>query len=1338
MSDAPHTVRIEPLKGSENYFSWSIQEKDILTELDLLEYATGETTCPEGTAATAWKRKDRKAISAIRLRCSPAVAIHITSCETAKSAWDTLKNMYATQGTMAKVTLVRRLQKYEMSEGADMEDELRKLTEMRAEAAEAGGKITDEDFAFNILSALPPSWESFVAAQNNVEKSSDVIGRVLSENLRRQSKGDTTTALVARNGKPGKKPKKSKFLKGVFCHGCGKEGHLKNVCRSSNQGSGAGGNTSRAHLAESREASNDSYSFVATTLAYASTPGTECWLGDSASERHIVRDRAAFKNLTPTPGHTIVGVGSTAALGQGDVDVVFTTPKGKITATLRNCLWSPNLPHNLLALGRLTSAGMSFHGTGNLLHIKDRDRVIAVGHKMGQLYRMDMTSRSSSGHTPAPSTLAFAARNSARTWYEWHCALGHINATQLQEMYRKGLVEGMDVDTSSDPGFVCDACIQAKHSRAPFPEIASGTVDQVADLIYSDIWGPARVASLQGNVYAITFTDAKSRFVAVDFMKTRDAALDRFQKVEQLIERQLGRRVKVLHVDNAKEYTEGKFRAYAESRGIIIRTTAPYSPAQNGVAERLNRTLMERARAMLIARSLPKFLWQEAWAYACYLRNRTPTRALSGKTPYEALWGQKPDVRAARDFGTPCWVLVPENRRDKLAAKSERYIFTGISASSAGWRYYVPGLRQVLVSRDVIFERERESPSVPFTLEGESETAPEPSPAAGATPPPPTSQAPETSTSESVKASPSTPNKPEDAAWAHFKSQLRNVTIRPTRQKTRIDYRALHETGTRIPKPPSEDDDSDPSPDQYHSAQAYFCYAAMDSDHPRSVDECKTRDDWPQWKAAMDAEMAQLEANGTWKKGELPPGRKAIGSKWVFAIKRHQDGSIDKYKARLVAQGFSQIAGQDYFDTFSPVVRQETFRVATALAATENLDSDALDIVGAYLHGPLEEEIYMRQAPGYDDGSGQVYVLIKALYGLKQAGRVWNHLLNHVLTSLMGWTRSEADPCLYFKHEGKLNMALVHVDDTALYGERSILDRFKADVAKHFAITTNGTLSSFVGLQVTRKNGAISILQTRYLETILERFGMQDCKPVSTPLDPGVKLEPTPEDQTPADVPYAAAIGSLMYAATGTRPDIAFAVQTLSQFTSRPSATHWTAVKHVFRYLKGTTDVGLTFARRADDDITGYSDADWAQAHDRRSVSGYAYLLAGGIVSWNSKKQPTVALSTMEAEYIALSHAAKEAVWLRRLLTELGFPPGAPTVLHTDNQAAISFAHDTQFHARSKHIDIRHHFIRERITDGDIKVIHCASADNIADMFTKALPRPKHRAALALANMATR
>ncbi|KAJ3531525.1 hypothetical protein NM688_g7562 [Phlebia brevispora] len=921
------------------------------------------------------------------------------------------------------------------------------------------------------------------------------------------------------------------------------------------------------------------------------------------------------------------------------------------------------MPYNLVSLGRLTGAGYAYKGKHDQLHILDRNRVIRVGHKRGNLYEISVEARTSH---------ALAVRTKC-TWYEWHCALGHINRQQLKDMFTKGMVDGMDVDTSSNLDFTCDACIQAKHSRAPFPEVSPNRAAQVGDLIHSDIWGPARTESLQHNTYYISFTDDMSRFSFLDFLKTRTSALDRFRKLDRLLENQLGRRIKALRVDNAKEYVQGDFKAYLDSHGIILQTTAPYSPAQNGVAKRLNRTVAEHVRAMLIAHNVPRFLWQDGAAYAIFCKNRCPTCALLSKTPYEVFWGRRPDIQDLQEFGIPCWVLVPKNRQDKLSPKSEQYVFTGIADHSSGWRYYSPKTRQILSSRNVVFTRQQEKeillpdlviPEAPVpTGEGES---------------------------------------PSGA------DNTGNVPRHSSRASARIDYTRLHNTGEKATKD--------------EECEANLCFAAFNPfDEPRTLQEVMNREDWPLWKEAMEKEMDQLKKTETYEETELPKGRKAIGCRWVFLIKRDAKGQILKYKARLVTQGFSQIPGQDFFQTYAPVMRLESFHTLLTLAAANDWPIHQMNVVGAYLNADLEEEIYMKQVPGFENNTGRVLRLRKGLYGLKQSGRAWNKRVHKLLAEKLGFVCINADFCAYIRVTGddQFQIILIHVDDMAL-------------------IAANDELMTFIGLQITRNRvkRLLTIHQERYIQTVLERFHMQDCTPVSTPLDPNVTLSPSPDETEPLDVPYVVAIGSLMYAAVATRPDIAFAVQSLSQFSSRPSQEHWTVVKHVLRYLKGHAALGITYGSTSDLTLTGYSDADWGQSLvDRRSISGFAFMLAGGVITWNLKKQPTVAVSTMEAEYMALAHASREAIWLRALLGGLGFGASSATTIFTDNQAAIALAHDNQFHARSKHIDIRHHFVRECIESNDLAVTHCPSESNAADILTKALPCPAHDNGLKLLSM---
>ena len=349
-----------------------------------------------------------------------------------------------------------------------------------------------------------------------------------------------------------------------------------------------------------------------------------------------------------------------------------------------------------------------------------------------------------------------------------------------------------------------------------------------------------------------------------------------------------------------------------------------------------------------------------------------------------------------------------------------------------------------------------------------------------------------------------------------------------------------------------------------------FLSRGAEEDLPRSHEEALSGSEAELWKEAMDAEMEQLREMGTWKKEALPVGRKAIGCKWVFLRKKDEHGKIVKYKARLVAQGFSQKPGTDYSDngTFAPVMRFETLRTMLAHSAINNWKLRQFDIKGAYLHGVLEEEIYMAQAPGYDDGTEQVYLLIRALYGLKQAGNVWNTKLNDVLTKL-GFIQLKSDYCCYIRRDNKnFTILLIWVDNfIAISNDNKLNDRIETELKSHFEVKSLGQPSLIIGVKIHQENHIITLSQTHYIDNLLAKYKLQDINPVSTPMDFNVKLddpEEMPEEdknQSLATFGYANLIGSLMYLAIATRPDIAYLVKKLTQFTLAPKSKHWTAIK---------------------------------------------------------------------------------------------------------------------------------------------------------------------------------
>ena len=510
--------------------------------------------------------------------------------------------------------------------------------------------------------------------------------------------------------------------------------------------------------------------------------------------------------------------------------------------------------------------------------------------------------------------------------------------------------------------------------------------------------------------------------------------------------------------------------------------------------------------------------------------------------------------------------------------------------------------------------------------------------------------------------------------------------------------------------------------------------AAVADLEPTTVQEALSSSDAVQWRDAIAAELKSIVANKVYSLTELPPGRKAIGCKWVFKIKRGADGSIERYKARLVAKGFSQTEGVDFSETYAPVAKFNSIRALLAIAAAEGYTVQQMDVKTAFLNGELEEEIYMQQPEGTAKPGEEhlVWRLHRALYGLKQAPRVWYRRLDQQLTE-MGFERCDADYSVYV-HHGQHVILVVYVDDLIITGPDEPVFATKAKLAEVFDMTDLGDVHWLLGMEISRDRAGIHISQERYIRELLERFGMNDCKPASTPMQVGLPLtdnmSPTTDKQRNemAVVPYRSAVGSLMYAMVATRPDIAAAVSAVSRYMGNPGPEHWTAVKRIMRYLKGTAAWVLTLGSDVPLQLVGYCDADWGggDLDGRRSTTGYVFSLGSGSIVWSSKRQPTVALSTTEAEYMATTNAAREAVWLRRLLGELGYEPTEATVLYSDNQGSIRLAHNPVNHSRTKHIDVQHHFVRELIESKEVALRYCPSDANVADVLTKPLQRDKH------------
>lgn len=517
---------------------------------------------------------------------------------------------------------------------------------------------------------------------------------------------------------------------------------------------------------------------------------------------------------------------------------------------------------------------------------------------------------------------------------------------------------------------------------------------------------------------------------------------------------------------------------------------------------------------------------------------------------------------------------------------------------------------------------------------------------------------------------------------------------------------------------------------------------------PRSWKEAMRRPDSDLWFQAALEEFNALVENGTFTPVRLAPGQKPIGCRWVFKVKRKADGSVERYKARLVAKGFSQRPGVDFSQVFSPTAKWAALRAILALAALEDLELLSVDISNAFLNGDLEHDVLMAEPEGFEQyGPGFALKLLKALYGLKQAGRQWHIKLNSILVDIMGFQQVKCDHSIWVYRKGDMRIIIpVYVDDMTIAAKsKADCIRVRDELAKHFKLRDLGPTSFLLGVQIQRDRPkrTLTLSQSQYVVDLLDRFGFSDVAPVSTPMDPGLRLTKDMCPKTPSeaaamrDKPYAQLVGALLYLAIATRPDISYTVGVLARYCANPGQSHWKAAKHLCRYLRGTVGMKLCYAptkgselftayTKGSDLFTTYTDADHGGDPDgRRSTSGMIVTMGTGAISWASKLQSIVTLSTTEAEYVAAVQAGQEILWLRNLLSEFGYTFDKPSTLFIDNQSALQVARNPEHHGRMKHLDLRFYWLRDVVEQGLVEPKYLQTDDMPADLMTKALGRNK-------------
>lgn len=517
-------------------------------------------------------------------------------------------------------------------------------------------------------------------------------------------------------------------------------------------------------------------------------------------------------------------------------------------------------------------------------------------------------------------------------------------------------------------------------------------------------------------------------------------------------------------------------------------------------------------------------------------------------------------------------------------------------------------------------------------------------------------------------------------------------------------------------------------PQRYNDYELYMAFDAMSyiNEVPETVNELKNRDDEHFWRRAMERELESIERNNTWIEVEIPNKAEILTTKWVFAAKPFENTIEDRFKARLVVRGFAQKDSFNYDEIYAPVTKMTTIRTLLSIGNQRNYIFQQLDVKNAFLNGHLREEVYVYPPDGVYCKEGYILKLNKSLYGLKQAAKCWNEEINKCLIDL-GFRRSENDYCLYIKEvEKEFVYLLIYVDDICLIGPDSeYIEECKKQLMKRFQMKDKGNLKHFLGLEIdyNREKGILKISQKTYIEGILKRFGFENCNSVSTPIDPKLRINNI-EGGPGENKPVRELVGCLMYLMLGSRPDISYTINFFSRFQDKYSNEVWTHLKRVLRYLKGTVDMELTYTRNMETEILScYVDSDWAtDVKDRKSVSGYFIKIFGNTIAWVTRKQNCVALSSTEAELVALCSAVQDSLWFKKLLNDMNIFLKSFKV-YEDNQGCIALIKNPENNKRVKHIDLKYNFVCEHLKDGVICLEYLNSKLQLADMLTKGLSR---------------
>ena len=1170
------------------------------------------------------------------------------------------------------------------------------------------------------------------------------------------------------------------------CHKCGRKGHYAKECRASSYVIAM-----YKELQSLREGKRETHTLDAPSptlseldpeiymvQSSASANKAKIALLDSASTHTVLQDQAHFEFKTQNePWQTcdIVTIAGKQNFKFREGRAVVILPGGAPLICER-AMYAPDAPRSLISYRDLRAndihVSTAVENDEEVLELRRGPRRLATAHAAANgLYELCIMQASppckgeeEAGehrhecHPRLPlggAQASFLAASSKANI--WHRRLGHPGTTMMRKMIP--ILTGHDLCTSdAERVEECAACIQGKLIRQPSRWKLPTEMPAALYRLHGDWCGPITPQSGQFK-YFFVLVDASGRHAEVSLLTTRNMV---FPKTLAMILRFRNHfpdnQICFLRMDNAMEFKSQAFEDFCTASGIELTYSVPYEHAQNGLAEAYIKKIQLIVRPLLFHANLSPTLWGHAVLHAAVLLRLRPT-LLHTQTPLELSSGRTPHIAHLRTFGCEVWVPVSDPKQNTMTPHRIRGIYLGYDSPSI-IRYKLPR------SDDIYKARFQNCKFIENKFPG-SQTKTDQSlnfkdlETLTLNPDPRTALA-DSEVRKLLNLQHLAENIPDGfhsgprIVRSPVPGSGNPVPIAPAKKRK---LNATPQTRTRASmhthRNPN-DQHSQPFDIPWDDFESYLTNPDVD---PMTLDQAKKSVDWPQWEKALQAEYQSLRKRGVFGPLVTDLITKPIGHKLIFTRKRDEHGNILRFKVRLVAQGFTQKPGIDFEQTYSPVMDSTSFRYLLSLAVQMALETRLLDVVTAYLYGDLDAQIHIKPPPDFlpnttpaQPGRFSGLRICKALYGLKQAGRAWYHHLKSFLISHEFQTHP-ALPCVFvLKDTTGFVILAVYVDDLNSIGTPALSKHVENLLTKQFEMKVLGRTSYCLGLQIKHyADGSLLLHQQTYVKKLLRTFNMDNANALSAPMIGKSRTEddpyrPADDDEEEIDKPqYLAAVGALLYLATNTRPDISFAVSVLARHSQKPTSRHWQGLKHLLRYLRGTEDLGLHFRKDTPSDIIGYADSSFkTDPVSGKSQTGYIFIKNGAPISWRSTKQTVTATSTNHAELLAFHEASREAVWLRTMQQAILQMSGLtsmdkPTTIFEDNAACIEQVSSGFIKAdRVKHISPHLFGYTQDLTETkQIEVKKIASADNIADVLTKALPAPQHRKLITAAGMRT-